>query len=149
MLNQFVIVSLTGQWQEAVQTEAITRTITHPPGLRLVSHGVDLLLEPEWRNIHFCSKVNSLLSRPDSLLRFSDFSRVLLIWKMAGQGQSGWWQRVSERMAHFSPQEVWVAQRLKLACHLSTETNGRRQKQDKRPDSNLSEMPTKADPYIG
>lgn len=102
MLNQFVIVSVTGQWQEAVQTEAITRTITHPPGLSLISHGVDLLLEPEWRNIHFCSKVNSLLSSPDSLLRFSDFSRVLLIWKMAGQGQSGWWQRVSEWTGHFS-----------------------------------------------
>ncbi len=30
---------------------------------------------------HFCSKVNSLLSRPDSLLRFSNFPRVLSFGK--------------------------------------------------------------------
>lgn len=52
-----------------------------PTWARLIRHARDLLLASEWRNIHFSSKVNSLLSRPDSLLRFSNFPRVLSFGK--------------------------------------------------------------------
>lgn len=66
---------------------------------RLLRHAGDLLLAPEWRNIHFGSKVNSLLSRPDSLLRFSNFPRVLSFGKWQVKDKvDGDKESVSERV---------------------------------------------------